>query len=143
MKSPQIRVFGMIVVAMSLAGCTPPGMVAPFYRAQCPSGWAEADGVHHKLNLQGRTVLGVGPWAQGGGEINLGEAKGSHKMRVSVLENQNAPKKGDNSIEGVRVEWEEEGKTEARGTKEARMWMQGPWMDHFPPYVGLLYCVKK
>ncbi|MFQ5665259.1 MAG: hypothetical protein ACE5I7_02390 [Candidatus Binatia bacterium] len=143
MKAREFLALGMLVATGSLIGCTPRGLVAGFYRAECPRGWAEADGSHHKLNLEGRTIVGVGPWPQGGGEISLGESGGSHKMRVSVLENQNARKRGDNSIEGVRVEWEDEGKTEARGTKEDLLWRQGPWLDHFPPYVGLLYCVKR
>jgi hypothetical protein len=143
MNGRRILALGIALAVTGVAGCAPAGMVAPFYRAECPNGWVEADGRQHKLKMHGRTVLGVGRYAQGGGNITLGESGGSHRMRVSVLENQNAPKKGDNSVEGVRVEWEDEGRAESRAIEDTGMWRAGPWTEHFPPYVGLLYCVKK
>lgn len=143
MNAKVVLVLSLTGLAMALASCTPPGMVAAFHRVECPRGWVEADGQHYKLDLRGRTVFGVGPYPQGGGTVLLGSAEGSHKMRVSVLENENAPRKGDKSIEGVRVEWQDEGRTESRAVEDTGMWRPGLWTDHFPPYVGLLYCVKQ
>lgn len=143
MKPQRILVLALVSLSLSLSGCVPAGMVAPFYRPDCPKGWVEADGQHSKLDLRGRTVFGVGPWPQGGGEMRLGEAKGAHKLRLAVLENENAPKKGDKSIEGVRMEWQDETKLEARAVADTQKWRAGYWADHFPPNVGLLYCVKQ
>jgi hypothetical protein len=143
MKPQGVLLLGVVSLSASLIGCVPAGMVAPFYRIDCPKGWVEADGEHHKIDLRGRTVFGVGPWPQGGGEIRLGDAQGAHKLRLAALENENAPKKGDLSIEGVRLEYQDEAKAEARAAEDTQMWRAGHWTDHFPPNVGLLYCVKQ
>ena len=143
MKPQGLLVFSLVSLSVSVIGCVPAGMVAPFYRVDCPKGWVEADGQHNKLDLRGRTVFGVGPWPQGGGETRLGEAKGAHKLRLAVLENENAPKRGDKSIEGVRLEYQDEATADARAAADTQKWRAGHWTDHFPPNVGLLYCVKQ
>ena len=123
----------------------PKGTIAAFVQNVCPNGWSEMDGTNQLPDFRGRFLVGVGPYSQDQErELRLGQRGGSHRMRIKAYGNEAKCCSGDRSIIQLNVEWMGEGEVAVEGHgdghKEQR---KSRWMNHFPPYVAVRWCMKK
>lgn len=122
----------------------PSGTIAAFLRADCPDNWSEMDGADGSSDLRGRFLVGVGPFPQDKErELRLRDDGGSHQMRIKAYGNQADCCTDDQGIIQVNVEWKDEGEVTVVGRGDAhREVSTSDWMNHFPPYVAVRWCMK-
>ena len=124
-------------------GTVPTGTIAAFLSKECPKHWSPAEGHEDRPNLSGRFLVGVGEYTQDGAmRFDIGQKGGSHQTRVTVQSNQFHCCKGDQGVMGVGAEWREEGGVGVIGEGNTRDWRTSGWMNHFPPYAAVHFCVK-
>ena len=122
----------------------PEGTVAAFSVPSCPSGWSQADGKGGRPNLSGRFLVGVGQYTQDADRrFSLGQTGGSHRMRLGIKNNEAKCCSGDAAIAAVTVVWHQEGKLRVHNQSDNQKERWSNWMNHFPPYAALLFCVKE
>src|SRR5262245_608407 len=142
----------------------PRGAVVAFNLDACPAGWSAADGTSGQPDLRGRFPIGAGSLPDDPGvTITRGAFGGSHQVRVLGLDNQFQCCNADQGLGGVGIEWSHEGGNYYEGANDDNHWSQGktngtaaaptrgearintdgqPWLNHLPPFWGVLYCVK-
>ena len=124
-------------------GVVPAGTIAAFYSETCPAHWSPANGEMNRPNLNGRFLVGSGTSTQDENlQFGVRQTGGAHQMRVAVMSNEFQCCKGDQGIMGVRVEWRDEGESNVSGGGDHHKWREPGWMNHFPPYFAVKYCVK-
>lgn len=139
----------------------PAGTIAAFVqdgRDVCPEHWSKADGQNGHPNLSGRFMVGSGTYIQDSNRLfSVGQTGGSHKTRVKLMTGgmKYAPHPDGQVIglHGAIVEWlrgdspdGEEGESGFHRIHgdEWDNWSYHPgnWINHFPPYFAVLFCVK-
>lgn len=122
----------------------PSGTIAAFIQKSCPQNWSEMDGVNELPDLRGRFLVGAGPFPQDQErELRLGQAGGSHQMRIKAYGNQAECCSDDQSIIQIHIEWKEEGEIAVQGRGDGhKEQTRSRWMNHFPPYVAVRWCTK-
>lgn len=143
MSNKKIEIAGDLIIdgklTLGLGGLIPAGAVISYNGAACPSGWVLADGTNNNPDLRGRIPIGVGNLPYGGA-ISLKATGGSNMWRMYGGDGSGAVGRqwGYRDTRIVGMQWQGESEvTVSRGTS----WTG--YVQHLPPYVGLLYCVKQ